>query len=128
MKAENRRYHISKDGKTVTDRKNNTTFSVSTFSVVQKGKMPSVLFNDGIEGKKQEKLARHTIDESDFSFGPASPAKVPFAPSGASCPPPIGKDDRISFTKEELLDLHQAHLDAANLTLRKLASYIKQNG
>ena len=106
MKPENRRYHISKDGKTVTDRKDNTTFSVSRFSIVQKGKMPSVLFNDGIEGKKQEKLARHTIDESDFSFGESTPRKsgskqtgttVSSAPAGGGYPLQQGGVDRLAF-------------------------------
>jgi hypothetical protein len=73
--AKDKRYHISKDGKTLTDRNDGTTFSVATFKVSQTGKISSVFFNDGIEGKRQAKLARHTIDETDFSFGEAK-AKV----------------------------------------------------
>ena len=37
----------------------------------------------------------------------------------------MSKPDLISFTKEELLDLHTALQEAANTTMRKLAAYMK---
>jgi hypothetical protein len=131
-----KRFYISRDGKMLTDRKKETTLSVVKFRVVQKGKISSVIFNEGCEGKRQEKIARHTIDESAFNFGKATtilPTRkggpvLHQPPAGSADPVPTKLAGSIVFTKEELIDLHQAHLEAANLTLRKLAAYIKANG
>jgi len=116
-----KRFHISKDGKILTDRKNNTTITVVKFRVDQSHRTPTVLFNEGVEGKKQLKIARWTIDESEFSFGAVMSATAARVTT-------THDDDKVFFTKQELVELHQIHLDAANLTLRKLVAHSKANG
>jgi len=113
-----KRFHISKDGKVLTDRKNNTTISVAKFRIDQMHRTPSVLFNEGVEGKKQLKIARWTIDESEFNFGAVEPPTAGRERMARS-------DDKAFFTKDELISVHLALQTAADITLKKLVGLIR---
>lgn len=125
-----KRFHISSDGKELTDRQKNEKISIASFRLVQSGRITSVLFNEGVPDKKQFKVARFTIDESEFSFGSEitktgkrGPYKKRTASSTVKALPPPSSG--VSFSKQELVDLHQAHLNATNLTLRKVTAQIR---
>lgn len=127
-----KRFHISSDGKELTDLRKNEKISIASFRLVQSGRITSVVFNAGVPDKKQFKVVRFMIDESDFNFGSDVTklgAKGKYKKRTASPPPgatvlPAPKEG-ISFTKQELVDLHQAHLNATNLTLRKVTAQIR---
>ena len=123
-----KRYEISADGKELKDLKDGTSISIAKFSLSQYGGNEIVMFNIGVKDKKQMKINRKRIDENRFSFGKhtAAPTKPP-RQAHEPVPPPIERD-AINFTKQELLELHEAHLNAANITLRKLAAHIKATG
>jgi hypothetical protein len=113
-----KRFHISKDGKVLMDRKNNTTITVAKFRVDQTHRTPCVIFNEGVEGKKRLKIARWTIDESEFSFGAVGLPTV--------TRDKMARDgDKAFFTKDELIQIHQALQTAADITLKKLVGLIR---
>lgn len=127
-----KRFHISADGKTLTDRKKDEKYAVAGYRIIRNWKTTSVIFNENIPDKKHLTIARHTIDETDFTFGPAMPLTGPGrknkkhsaspGPKGAASSAP---SEGVSFTKQELVDLHQAHLHATNLTLKKVTAQIR---
>jgi hypothetical protein len=124
-----KRFEISADGKELKDLKDGTSVSIAKFSLSQYAGNEIVLFNIGLKDKKQMKINRKRIDESKFSFGKSilGPKKRDITGE-----PPThvekGDENAINFTKQELLELHEAHLNATNMTLRKLAAHIKAVG
>lgn len=126
-----KRYEISGDGKELKDLKGGTFASIAKFSLQQYGGNEIVAFNIGVKDKKQMKINRKRIDETKFSFGKHTPVekkerKKRIATSLDALPaPPVAARNAINFTKQELLELHEAHLNAANMTLRKLSAHIK---